>query len=593
MKNKDLLKKTIIRFTKVFKNKEILKYLRKSYFAFLIVISFFTFYHIGYAKKIIPGVKIGEVFVGGMSFEDAVEAVTEYEAELEKKIVLKSDGSVFEFSDLDVELIYDVEATVSRAFELGRSKRFFVDTKDKLASLVKTIRIKAFYSLNDDALSNEFAKVRGSLNEESKDASFILQNGSLAMVESSNGRSVDDQKMYDSVISSFENMIFKPKELSVSIIEPKISKQDLELVYSKVSDIVFDSLTVKYESESWVLTKDQLLDFISIHNEDGVEVSIDNTKLEAYVEMISQKINQLPRGTVTNTENNIVTGFELIRNGREVDVRKFSEDFKNAFHNGSDEVEVAVNKIESLDDPLKYGILSLLGEGTSTYIGSAKERIHNLTLAAARADGVLVPPGEVFSFNNSIGEISGANGYDSAFIISNGRTVLGEGGGVCQTSTTLFRAVLNSGLPVVSRHPHAYRVSYYEQDKPVGFDASVYQPSLDFQFKNDTPNYVLVQSSWDLNTSSLSFKLYGTPDSREVEISEPVISNLVPPPDPLYQETEDLPKGETKQVDWAAWGSNVYFTRKVTKGDEILYEDTFSSAYQPWRAIFLVGTKES
>lgn len=567
--------------------------LRNFYVVFLLVIAFFTFYHIGYARRIIPGVKIGEVFVGGMTYEDALNAVTEYEKNLDKKVILETDGATFEFSDSDIELIYDLESTVSRAFELGRSRNFFVDTKDKLASLIKTIRVKAYYDLNDDALSNEFAKVRGSLNVDSQNAKFVLENGTLVTLGSSSGKSVDNQKMYDDVIASFENMLFRKNMLKVDVIEPELTKEDMDLVYGQVNSIVFDSLTIKYDDKTWTLTNDQLLDFVDVHDGDKVEVGIDKTKLEAYVDMIAQQINRLPRGTVTNVENGVVTGFELIRDGREVDLNKFSEDFKTAFFNEPDEVTVPINKIENLDDPSKYGILSLLGEGSSTYIGSANERIHNLTLAAARTDGVLVPPGEVYSFNNSVGEISANTGYDTAYIISNGRTVLGEGGGVCQTSTTLFRAVLNSGLPVVTRHPHAYRVGYYEQDRKVGFDASVYQPSLDFQFKNDTPNYVLVQSSWDLNENSLSFKIYGTPDSRQVSISEPVVTNVSAPPEPLYQETDTLKKGVTKQVDWAAWGAHVYFTRTVTRGDEVLYEDTFSSSYQPWKAVYLVGTKET
>jgi len=154
----------------------------------------------------------------------------------------------------------------------------------------------------------------------------------------------------------------------------------------------------------------------------------------------------------------------------------------------------------------------------------------------------------------------------------------------------MFRAILNAGLPVVVRHPHAYRVYYYEIESPIGIDASVYQPSLDLQFKNDTPNYVLVQSSWDLNEHSLVFRLYGTPDGRKVEISEPVVTNVTSAPPAEYRDDPSLPKGVTKQIDFAAGGANVVFTRQVTKDGEILYDDVFKTNYRPWKAVFLVGT---
>ncbi|MBP6994365.1 VanW family protein, partial [Candidatus Woesebacteria bacterium] len=118
----------------------------------------------------------------------------------------------------------------------------------------------------------------------------------------------------------------------------------------------------------------------------------------------------------------------------------------------------------SLADANTFGIQEIIGVGTSDYSGSIPERVHNLLLATNRINGTLVPQGELFSYNNSIGEISAATGYKPAYVILNGRTVLGDGGGVCQTSTTMFRAAIKSGLPIVAWAPHAYRVHYYEND---------------------------------------------------------------------------------------------------------------------------------
>lgn len=239
------------------------------------------------------------------------------------------------------------------------------------------------------------------------------------------------------------------------------------------------------------------------------------------------------------------------------------------------------------------GIKELVATGTSLFVGSIENRIYNITLAASRLNGSLVKPGEVFSFAKAVGDISNLTGYKQAYIIENGRTILGDGGGVCQVSTTLFRAAINAGLPITERNQHSYRVHYYEDDKGPGIDAAVYVPSVDLKFKNDTNHWLLIQSYVDKNQYQLTFEIYGTKDGREVEVGEPVILSQSPAPEPLYQDDPNLPKGQIKQVDWAAPGAKVYFTREVKKNGKVIISDKFNSNYRPWQAVFLRGTKEN
>jgi len=201
----------------------------------------------------------------------------------------------------------------------------------------------------------------------------------------------------------------------------------------------------------------------------------------------------------------------------------------------------------------------------------------------------LIAPGEEFSFLNTVGPISSSTGFQTAYVISQGRTVLGEGGGVCQTSTTLFRAILNSGLPITARYPHAYRVGYYEQDAKPGFDASVYYPSLDLKFKNDTDRYILIQAEVDKSKYEMTFYLFGTKDGREVKVTEPELFGFIPTPAPEYIEDKTLKPGQTKQIDFPASGITSSFERTVIKNGEELYKDTFKSTYSPWKAIYLKG----
>lgn len=238
-----------------------------------------------------------------------------------------------------------------------------------------------------------------------------------------------------------------------------------------------------------------------------------------------------------------------------------------------------------------YGIKELIGSGESFYKGSIAGRIHNVALAASRLNGVLIKPGEIFSFNDAVGDISAATGYKQAYVIKSGRTVLDDGGGVCQVSTTLFRAALHAGLPILERHAHSYRVGYYEQGgiKP-GFDATVYAPSYDLKIKNDYDNYILIQAKTDTTNTHLEFELYGTKDGRLSEISQVTLSDPKPAPPDLYQDDPTLPTGQIKQVDWANTGIKANFNYKVIKNGQILFEKTFYSNFVPWQAVYLRGT---
>jgi len=213
-------------------------------------------------------------------------------------------------------------------------------------------------------------------------------------------------------------------------------------------------------------------------------------------------------------------------------------------------------------------------------------------LGTSKFNGVLIPKGATFSFNETVGDISSSTGYQPAYIIKDGKTVLGDGGGICQVSTTLFRTVLLAGLPIVEHHSHAYRVGYYENDSKPGLDATVFGPSVDFKFINNTPASILIQTSADEENNKLSFKFYGKKDKRTVELSTPIISDYTSAPEPQFQDDPTLKKGVVKQVDFAAPGARSRYSYKVTLDNEVLFQKDFNVWFRPWRAVFLVGTAD-
>ncbi len=320
------------------------------------------------------------------------------------------------------------------------------------------------------------------------------------------------------------------------------------------------------------------------------------------LDRLAQEINIPVQDALFEFRSGKVTAFRPSKDGREVNIEITKKLFSDAVVNiptvntTSMVIPLPVQPIKpsmTTDRVNVFGIKELIGRGYSEFQGSIPGRVHNITLASAKLHGILIKPGETFSFNEALGDVSAATGFQPAYIIKDGRTVLGDGGGVCQVSTTLFRAALNAGLSIVERRAHAYRVKYYEQAgyKP-GLDATVFAPSVDFKFKNDTPGYILIQAKTDTRNMTLTFELYGTSDGRKAEIYNHVVGGITPPPPDLYQDDPTLPVGIVKQVDFAAWGAKASFQYKVTRGSEVLQNTSFASNFRPWQAVYLRGTKQ-
>jgi len=242
------------------------------------------------------------------------------------------------------------------------------------------------------------------------------------------------------------------------------------------------------------------------------------------------------------------------------------------------------------------GITELVSSYSSYFYGSSNERIQNIQIASARFHGLLVPPGATFSMADALGDVSLDNGYAEALIILGDRTIQGVGGGVCQVSTTLFRTVFFGGYPIVERHPHAYRVGYYEQTSGgghdadlAGLDATVFVPVVDFKFTNDTSSWLLMETYLNAASRRLTWKFYSTSDGRSVSWDTTGTQNTVEPPDPVYEENPDLEQGKIKQVDWAAEGADITVSRTVTRDGGVLSQDTFTTHYLPWRAVYQYG----
>lgn len=413
----------------------------------------------------------------------------------------------------------------------------------------------------------------------------------IQIKEAINGLSLDKETLIQEVTEFLLSGKYQ-SQLPLKSIPPKITTEHVKKAQLALEQTLTEPIKLIFGEFSWTLDTKQLLTLLNLETDQ--DLLLDKTKAQNYLERIAFEVDQpVQEGLFDfNAQTKRVSTFKPSQQGRKLDIDQTYQFLGKALTNNTKVINLPVNivkpKIET-SDVNNLGIKELLGRGMSNFAGSILNRIYNIGLTASKINGVLIPPGEIFSFNSTVGDITAATGFKQAYVIKEGRTVLDDGGGVCQDSTTLFRAVLNAGLPVIKRTAHAYRVGYYEQGFPPGLDATVFYPTVDFQFKNDTPAHVLIQAYTVGQT--LYVDLYGTADGRVTTLTQPVVTNQTPPPPELKQDDPTLPKGTVKQVDFSAWGAKVSFKRIVTREGETLTSENWISNYKPWQAVYLVGTQ--
>ncbi len=317
----------------------------------------------------------------------------------------------------------------------------------------------------------------------------------------------------------------------------------------------------------------------------------DKTLLAQKLQPLADAINQSRRDAKLKVVNDKVTEFVSPQNGQELDINQTINLITGSILSDNRKITLPVNivpPVTTLAETNSLGINALIGRGESDFSGSPKNRRHNISVGAKRFDGLLVEPDKTFSFLKHLGEVNRSTGYLPELVIKGDKTIPEFGGGLCQISTTAFRAILRSGLPVVERRNHSYRVVYYE---PAGSDATIYQPYPDLKFTNDTGGHIFIDTYIDGN--KLYFDFYGTDIGRKVELEGPYISNITAYPEPIYIDTTTLAVGEIKKIDSAHRGADAVLYRKIFKGDKLIKTDTFTSHYISWPAKYLRGAEDA
>ena len=236
-----------------------------------------------------------------------------------------------------------------------------------------------------------------------------------------------------------------------------------------------------------------------------------------------------------------------------------------------------------------------IADNSTSYVGSIPPRKHNVELATSLLNGVVVPPGEIFSFNTELGPTTLTRGFQVGYGIqtqgTSVKTVPSVAGGICQVATTLFQPVFWGGYSVEERYSHLYWIAHYLSRGLVGLDTTVDEEAgLDFRFKNDTANDMLIQASTD--GSNVHFALFGVAPTWKVQVDQPVITKLVKTDTTLVlQPDPTMPKGQRITTEAAQDGFNVLVRRVVTDTDGSYRKLDLRSSYLPSHNVIQVGTK--
>jgi vancomycin resistance protein YoaR len=413
----------------------------------------------------------------------------------------------------------------------------------------------------------------------------------------------------------------QPVDLVVEEILPVIGDDDVKDAVSGAATIlsapitaVFDDRSVNWEGDkavqhvtqrSWVLDPVRLGSLLGFRQKVGADgrpklvATLSEEAVTAFVNDIAREVNQPVRDArlERDAKTGKLTPSVQSQEGRTVVVTDAVRLIVAAATGNQKRVDLPVQTQRpqvSMEEIPNMGIAELVSQGTSIYKPSTGDRAFNVQLAAQRLHGIVIPPGQVFSFNQALGPVSAETGYRESYSIIGDYTVRDTGGGVCQVATTLFRAVFFGGYTIEDRSAHAYRIRRYEQEgMPLGLDATVYDPSTDFKFRNDGPSYLLIQAVIDPDKGTLAFQLYGTKPDWTVTWSGPVLENVVPH-GPRLPDVNDntLPAGTRILVQPAEDGVTATITRQVKRGSQVLRTYVFKWTYRPSQEQWIVGTKK-
>ncbi|MDO5561601.1 MAG: VanW family protein [bacterium] len=553
-----------------------------------------------YQNHFFPQTFINQIDISNLSYDEALELLQAHQVNAQEQITLNALEQTISSSSAQLQFSYDFPESLTEILTEQNQKKLFTKINLFLFAPVDKNFI-AHFSIDQAALKEMLAQLAAQVDQEGLAGYLQLKKSgdvnSLVIEQGQNSYSLDQESAFNFILAQL------PQARSFTL---AINENILQL-----SPVQIDNLTKKAQNligKKIILATDKVDNFNYSINDIGL-ISLLSASSSAQLQRKQEIANEIknlttrspqePELTLDMTQNTI-SSFTPPLDGLILDQNAFFQELDQSLNQLENSetgtrLELVLPLIsqaptKSLGQTNNLGINELIGFGESYYAHSISGRIHNVALTAAKINNTLVAPGAEFSFNRTLGDVSTATGFQPGYIIQNGRSELSPGGGVCQVSTTLFRALLDAGLKITLRLPHSYRVTYYELNNDPGFDATVYSGNIDLRFINDTDHYILISTYTNSDDLYMNVRIYGTSDGRTTAITDYKKYGATAAPATEYIVDPSMAPGTKKQIDWAVGGLKTIFTHTIYNADgSIRSQQQYPSTYQAWSAKFLVG----
>ncbi len=553
--------------------------------------------------RVYPNVFVGSSQYSGLKESEVTARLTKaVEATLAQPLNLTFEDKTYTISAKDANWEADLNATVTAVMGMGRDRDWYWNIYDRITAPVYNRALTITAKQDDNYLTTTIATIAEAVDTPAVDATATFDEGKLVVTHQKDGQVINQEELSRDILNRWSSGSTHPIELKRQTAKPAIVVDDEEILRAKAEELAAGKLSLVWPTGKKELTTDEmrsLVDFIGtkkpgvLGNTQILTAAFTENRSKSFLqELANASINEPAKEPKLGIKEGKVTILEAAGQGKVVDIETSAAAVLAALQATSVEPVTLTFKTaeptitaENLDS---LGIKEIIGRGETNFTGSPTNRRINIINGVRLLQSTLVKPGDEFSTVKTLGAVDGTTGFLPELVIKENKTTPEYGGGLCQVSTTLFRSVLAAGLRVTERQNHSYRVSYYEP--PIGLDATIYLPKPDFKFHNDTGNHILVQGQ--VIGNRVIFELWGTKDGRTSAVSDPIVTNILPPPPEVRVETDTLFRGEVKQTEKPHEGATAVAYYTVMKDGKVLHKQTFKSVYKPWAAKFLVGTKE-
>ncbi|MDO8472087.1 MAG: VanW family protein [bacterium] len=586
--------------------------------------------------RIVARAEVGGLKVGGLTVARARSKLEDAANRVKTVTVTVGSEQPVELTLAELGVDYNVVATVQQVYQYGKTGSLWHQWWQQKLALVAR---KQF----DPQLRYDQLQLRAVLQSQlyalyetdAKEVSLTIKNGTVSVVPGVAGKMLNHEAVESAIMANINHFSNKPLIVQLADFSPRFTVADGAFAKQQAEQIIAAPLGLTFDGQSFSIEPAQLGSYITtttVTAEDslyaqaraagqaGKELllaTVNEDKIMAYIRALAT--DQINRDA-TNAQVQFVDGKLTVNTPSskgyqvqaEASVAAIVDGLtKRSFGEAVDKVALAVEVLEPAINDAKLaelGIKELIGRAETSYSTSPANRKHNIALGAAKVNGTILKPDEEFDLVKVLGEVNAGSGYLPELVISNNKLERQFGGGLCQPTTTLFRAVIDAGLPITSRSNHSRRVAYYEKPSPVkgvrvnwdsslanigngmvGYDATVFIPEPNLKFKNDTGHAVLIQA-YVTGNKSVNFELYGTNDGRKVTVSKAVIDYTKAPPDPQFQPDPSKPSMTMELVEKGVPGAKTRFDYTITYPDGRADKQTFESFYRPIPEQYLVGT---